>query len=70
MEKVPLVQKDIIRRCLAMHRPVIVRITARPRFEQDMQTLKTLRNSIAIYGWAEGDVALGLPHKMVRLQTP
>ncbi|MCB0763888.1 MAG: pyruvate kinase, partial [Flavobacteriales bacterium] len=24
MEKVPLVQKDIIRRCLAMHRPVIV----------------------------------------------
>jgi pyruvate kinase len=24
MEKVPLIQKDIIRRCLAMHRPVIV----------------------------------------------
>jgi pyruvate kinase len=24
MEKVPLVQKDLIRRCLAMHRPVIV----------------------------------------------
>jgi pyruvate kinase len=24
MEKVPLIQKDIIKRCLAMHRPVIV----------------------------------------------
>lgn len=48
-------------------RPVLIRITGRPRFEMDQ--MRGAKNALGIYAWAEGDVVLSLPHTLVRCKT-
>ena len=54
-----------INRASAKRRPLIVRVTGKPRFEVDLSE-KGKRNAIRVFAWAEGDVAPGMPHSIVR----
>lgn len=58
-----------INRASTKRRPLIVRVTAKPRFEIDLSE-KGKRNAIRVFAWAEGDVAPGMPHSIVRVTTP
>ena len=58
-----------INRASTKRRPLIVRVTSKPRFEIDLSE-KGKRNAIRVFAWAEGDVAPGLPHSIVRCTAP
>lgn len=58
-----------INRASSKRRPVIVRVTGQARFEIDMSE-RGKRNAVRVFCWAEGDVAPGMPHSIVRATAP